>query len=122
MEDIDLTPQIYNSPIQLRDKEVSANIESNLFKDVHSYFQVVNIETDEGIIGFEMFSSIRKEKYIKYDESIILSSLKSNDIFETGDSLCDVTIQLSEKELTQKRTYIKLVQVLEEVGAFMEFF
>jgi len=122
MEDIDLTPQIYNSPIQLRDKEVSANIESNLFKDVHSYFQVVNIETDEGIIGFEMFSSIRKEKYIKYDESIILSSLKSNDIFETGDSLCDVTIQLSEKELTQKRTYIKLVQVLEEVGGFMEVF
>ena len=77
MEDIDLTPQLYNSPIQLRGKEVSANIGSNLFKDVHSFFQIVNIETDEDIIGFDMFSRIRKEKYIKYDESIILSSLKN---------------------------------------------
>ena len=122
MEDIDLTPQLYNSPIQLRGKEVSANIGSNLFKDVHSFFQIVNIETDEDIIGFDIFSTIRKEKYIKYDESVILSSLKNYDVFETGDSLCDVTIQLSEKELTQKRTYIKLVQVLEEVGGFMEVF
>ena len=122
MEDIDLTPQLYDSPIQLRGKEVSANIESNLFKEVHSFLQVVNIETDEDIIGFGIFSSIRKEKYIKYDESIIFSSLKNYDVFETGDSLCDVTIQLSEKELTQKRSYIKLVQVLEEVGGFMEVF
>jgi hypothetical protein len=122
MEDIDLTPQIYNSPIQLRGKDVTANIESNLFKDVHSFFQVVNIETDEDLIGFGVFSSIRKEKYIKYDESIIFSSLKNYDVFETGDSLCDVTIQLSENELTQKRTYTKLVEVLEEVGGFMEVF
>ena len=120
MEDIDLTPQLYKSPIQLRGKEVSANIGSNLFKDVHSYFQVVNIETDEDIIGFDMFSSIRKEKYIKYDESIILSNLKNIDVFETGDSLCDVTIQLSEKELTQKRTYPKMIQVLGDIGGLME--
>jgi len=122
MEDIDLTPQLYNSPIQLRGKEVSANIGSNLFKDVHSFFQIVNIETDEDIIGFDMFSRIRKEKYIKYDESIILSSLKKFDVFETGDSLVDITIQLSEKELTQKRTYPKLVQVIGDIGGFMEVF
>ena len=122
MEDIDLTPQFYNSPVQLREKEVSANIGSSLFKDVHSFFQVVNIETDEDIIGFDIFPSIRKEKYIKYDESIIFSSLKNYDVFETGNSLCDVTIQLSEKELTQKRAYTKLVQVLEELGGFMEVF
>ena len=122
MEDIDLTPQLYNSPIQLRGKEVSANIGSSLFKDVHSFFQIVNIETDEDIIGFDMFSRIRKEKYIKYDESTILSSLKNYDIFETGDSLVDITIQLSEKELTQKRTYPKLVQVIGDIGGFMEVF
>lgn len=122
MEDVDLTPQLYNSPIQLRGKEVSANIGANLFKDVHSFFQIVNIETDEDIIGFDMFSRIRKEKYIKYDESIILSSLKNYDVFEVGESLCDITIQLSEKELTQKRTYPKLVQVIGDVGGFMEVF
>ena len=120
MEDIDLTPQKYNSPVQLRGKEVSANIGSNLFKDVHSYFQVVNIETDEDILGFDSLSKIKKEKYLKYDQSIILSSLKEKNIFESGESLCDITIQLSEKELTQKRTYTKLVEVLGDVGGLME--
>ena len=75
MEDIDLTPQLYASPVALRGKEVSANVGKTLFKDVHSFFQVINIETDEDILGLEFFSKIKKEKYIKYDQSVILSSL-----------------------------------------------
>jgi hypothetical protein len=122
MEDIDLTPQLYNSPVQLRAKEVSANIGASLFQDVHSYFQIANIETDEDILGFDIFSRIKKEKFIKYDQSIILSSLKAQNIFESGDSIVDITIQLSEKELTQKRTYPKLIQVLGDIGGLMEVF
>ena len=121
MEDVDLTPQLYHSPVALRGKEVSANVGKSLFQDVHSFFQIINIETDEDILGFEALSSIKKEKYIKYDQSVILSSLKG-DIFETGDSICDVTIALSEQELTQKRTYPKLIEVLGDVGGLMEVF
>ena len=121
MEDADLTPQFYHTPVSLRGKEVSANVGSSLFKDVHSFFQVINIETDEDILGFEALSKIKKEKYIKYDQSIILSSLK-DDIFVSGDSFCDVTIALSEQELTQKRTYPKLIEVIGDVGGFMEVF
>ena len=122
MEDIDLTPQLYNSPIALRGKEVSANVGKNLFQDIHSFFQIINIETDEDILGFEGLSKIKTEKYIKYDQSVILSSLKEEDIFMTGDPICDVTISLSEKELTQKRTYPKLIEVLGDVGGLMELF
>ena len=121
MEDVDLTPQIYNSPVTLRGKEVSANVGSSLFQDVHSFFQIINIETDEDILGFEGLSQIKKEKYIKYDNSVILSRLKE-DIFVTGDSICDITIALSERELTQKRTYPKLMEVLGDVGGLMEVF
>ena len=121
MEDVDLTPQIYNSPVMLRGKEVSASVGKSLFQDVHSFFQVVNIETDEDIVGFEGLNSIKKEKYIKYDQSTILSQLKE-DVFTTGDSIVDVTIALSERELTQKRTYPKLITVIGDVGGFMEVF
>ncbi len=121
MEDVDLTPQLYNSPVTLRGKEVSANVGSSLFQDVHSFFQIINIETDEDILGFEGLSQIKKEKYIKYDNSVILSRLK-NDIFVSGDSICDITIALSEQELTQKRTYPKLIEVLGDVGGLMEVF
>ena len=119
MEDVDLTPQIYDSPVTLRGKEVSATVGATLFQDVHSFFQVVNIETDEDILGFDGLNQIKKEKYIKYDQSAILSQLKP-DIFTSGDSIVDVTIALSEQELTQKRTYPKLLEVLGDVGGLME--
>ena len=124
MEDIDITPQDYSNPVVLRAKEVSATVGKLLFQDIHSYFQVVNIETDEDFIGFEALSSIKKEKYIKYDESIILSNLKPNNLNTAiwNESIVDVTVNLSEKELTQKRTYPKLIVVLGDVGGFMEIF
>ena len=124
MEDVDLTPQDYYNPIILRGKEVSANVGKNLFQDIHSFFQVVNIETDEDWLGFEAFNSIKKEQYIKYDQSIIISNLKSSNLNQNmwNDSIVDVTIALSEQELTQKRTYPKLIVVLGDVGGLMEVF
>ena len=121
MEDVDLTPYLYDTPVALRGKEVSANVGKSLFQDVRSFFQIINIETDEDILGFEALQEIKKEKFIKYDQSVILSSVKP-DIFLTGDAICDVTIALSEKELTQKRTYPKLIEVLGDVGGLMEVF
>ena len=121
MEDVDLTPQLYDTPVALRGKEVSANVGKSLFQDIRSFFKIVNIETDEDILGFEALQKIKKEKYIQYDESIIISDLRPN-VFETGDAICDVTISLSEKELTQKRTYPKLIEVLGDVGGLMEVF
>ncbi len=120
MEDIDLTPQIYNSPVALRGKEVTANVWANLFQDVHSYFQVINIETDQDINGFELSPRTKKEKYIKYDQSIILNSLIVGDIFVKGGPICNVTVALSEKELTQRRTYKKLIELMGDLGGIME--
>ena len=122
MEDVDLTPQDYHNPVVLRGKEVSAYVSKNLFQDIHSFFQVVNIETDEDLIGFEAFGSIKKEQYIKYDQAVFVSQLSRSNLDQTvwNESIADVTIALSEKELTQKRTYPKLIVVLGDVGGLME--
>ena len=43
------------------------------------------------------------------------------DIYENEESIfCTITIQLSSKVLTQKRTYAKLIDVLGDVGGLME--
>ena len=120
MEDIDLTPQLYNSPVARRAKEVTANVWANLFQDVHSFFQVTNIETDKDIYGINFSQNVKKEKYVKYDQSVILSSLVDGTVFVTGGPLCTVTIALSEKELTQTRTYKKLVELIGDLGGIME--
>ena len=121
MQDIELTPQMYSTPIQLRGKEVNSPASRNLFQNINAYFQVVEIETDNDVVGFEAMSNIKKEKYLKYDGPIVLSRLNDlNTEYISGRALCDVTIQLKEQVLTIKRTYTKLIEVLGDVGGLME--
>ena len=123
MQDIDLTPYNYHKPIEYRAKELTASIGANLFQDIRAFLQVINIQTDEDILGFEALNSVRREKYIKYDEAQILSRLKvANNFPYSNESLIELTLALSEQELTQIRTYPKLIEVLGDVGGLMEVF
>ncbi len=121
MQDIELTPQIYSTPVQLRGKEVNSPASKNLFQNINAYFQIVELETDNDVVGFEGLSIIKKEKYLKYDGPIVLSRLIDNySEYKPGQPLCDVTVQLTEQVLTIKRTYTKLIEVLGDVGGLME--
>ena len=125
MQDIELTPQKYSSPVQLRGKEVNSPASKNLFQNINAYFQVIEFETDNDIVGFEWFSNIKKEKYLKYDGPIVLSRLNDNILndnsqYAANQALCDVTVQLTEQVLTITRTYTKLIEVLGDVGGLME--
>ena len=63
MQDIELTPQIYSTPIQLRAKEVNSPASKNLFQNINAYFQIIELDTDNDVVGFEGLSIIKKEKY-----------------------------------------------------------
>ena len=120
MEDIELTPKNYHSPIRARDVDIYTTVGKNLFKEIHAYFQVVNIETDMDFIGFDEFENIKSEIFLKYDEMIIMSNLIESDIYQTGEPFCDFTIKLSENIRTERRTYTKLISILGDVGGLME--
>ena len=121
MQDIELTPQIYSTPIQLRGKEVNSPASKNLFQNINAYFQIVDIETDNDVVGFEGLSIVKKEKYLKYDGPIVLSRLIDDySEYKPDQALCDVSIQLTEQVLTITRTYTKLIEVLGDVGGLME--
>ena len=120
MQDVDLTPQDYKNPIKHRLKEVSLKVESSMYMDVHSYWKVINIETDEDIFGLGTSNNIRKEKYLKYDQAQILYSNSHLELDKPGQPLISLSVGLSEQELTETRTYPKLIAVIGDVGGFME--
>ena len=122
MQDIELTPQVFDEPTILRGKEVSSPAWKNLYQNINSYFKIVSIETDNDVLGFEALSDIKIKKYLKYDSAIILSHINDETDYQYGQPLCDVTVQLAEQTLTIKRTYTKLVEVLGDVGGLMEVF
>ena len=119
-QDIELTPKNNSYPARPRDVDIYTTVGKKLFQEIHSYFQVVNIETDLDFIGFDEFENIKTEKFIKYDEMIIMSNIIETDIYETGESFCDFTIKLSENIRVERRTYTKLITILGDVGGLME--
>ena len=122
MQDIELTPQVFDEPTILRGKELSSPAWKSLYQNINSYFKIVSIETDNDVLGFEALSDIKIKKFLKYDQAIVLSHINEDTDYQYGKPLCDVTIQLAEQILTIKRTYTKLVEVLGDVGGLMEVF
>ena len=120
MQDIELTPQIYKTPIRYRTKELNAPASKNLFHSINAYFQIVIIETDTDYLGFEALRNIDIKKYLKYEIPTIVNRVNDVTDYIIGQPLCDVSIQLSEQILTINRTYTKLVEVLGDVGGLME--
>ena len=121
IQDVELTPENYNSPIELRGKELSSPAYLNLYQNIQAYFHIVHIETDTDYIGFELLKNIETKTYFKYDDTFILPSINNIDILNTlHQAYCHVTIQLSEQILTIKRTNTKLTVVLGDIGGLME--
>ena len=49
-----------------------------------------------------------------------MTKLLDKDVYETGESFCDITLKLSDLVFYQKRTYPKLLDILGDVGGLME--
>ena len=121
IQDIELTPHIYDSPSQPLEKDISGPAFKTLYQQIYTYLQIVNLETDKDIIGFEGLSDIETHQFLKYDESWIISAPSPHmNGFKPGKPICEVTIQLSAKVLTQIRKNTKLIEALGDVGGLME--
>ena len=121
IQDIELTPEQYDSPTQVRGKELSSPSYKNLYQNINAYFHIVQVETDEDVVGFEIFKNIKTTKHFKYDDTFILPRINNIDIYNIPyNAIADITIQLSEEIITLKRTNTKLIEVLGDVGGLME--
>ena len=120
LQDIEITPLNFSHPVIGRDLDVYATVGKKLFQELHVLYQIVDIETDLDLLGFSDFQNVRTEKYLKYNSLIQMTNILENDLYETGESFCNITIKLTEKVLTERRRYTKLIEVMRDVGGFME--
>ena len=121
IQDIELTPHIYDTPSQPLEKDINGPVFKALYQQIYTYMQIVNLETDKDVIGFEGLSDIEHQQFLKYDESWIIAAPSPHMYeFKPLTPICEVTIQLSSKVLTQIRTNTKLIEALGDVGGLME--
>ena len=112
---------IYDTPSQPLEKDINGPAFKTLYQQIYTYLQIVNLETDKDLIGFEGLSDIETQQFLKYDESWIISAPSPHAAgFQALTPICEVTVQLSAKVLTQRRKNTKLIEVLGDVGGLME--
>ena len=120
-QDIMLTPLNFNSPIKEKINYLNTEIYKNLGQYLHTQMQVVKIETTTNIIGFDFLTEPKVEEFIKFDNEVILPYPGYN--LDDDDNTYPISIfelQLNDKILLEKRQYIQLIDVLGEIGGFME--
>ena len=120
-EDILITPLNYNSPVKESINQVFTTIYKTFGQYVYIEMELVNIETLTNIIGFEFLSNPKFEEFIKY-YSVQFIPQPGYDLNDESNDypVCEIEFQLNDKILYEKREYIKFIDILGEVGGFME--
>ena len=119
-EDVELTPDNYSFPVRERNQDIYFTVGKKLFKEIHIFYQITIIETDLEFVGIEEFEKYHEKKYLKYHSTNQMSNIIENDIYETGEAFCQITIKLYDQVKTQKRIYTKLITIWGDVGGLME--
>ena len=115
-KDIIIKPDLYSSPIQPIKRTLINPVYNHMFTTIQVDFKITIIETESDIFGLDLFSKKNTTKFLTFDNLVIISELRQNNL----SSLIDVAFQLSSKILTIKRKYVTLIDVLGDIGGFME--
>ena len=122
LEDILLNPKDYNFPTKPRVTDIYSYIFKNIGQYIYIEMQMVNIETNDNLIGFDFFEKQRSEFYLRFGGVSTVPTPGYNlDDEEYEFPICEFEIQLKDNFFSEKRQYTQLIDVLGEVGGFMEF-
>ena len=114
-EDFDITPYDYEHPVKEKLNVNQCPIRTDQFQTFVGYYQLIRIETDRNLFGFEALADIKTEQYLTYHSALIMSSAASPYY-----PVIMYNLMMTEKILTNQRTYTQLVDVLGDVGGLME--
>jgi len=120
-EDVNLTPLNFDSPVKKKINSLNTEIFTNLGQYLHSQMQVVKIETGTNMIGFDFLTEPKIQDFIKFDKEVILPYPGYDPTDEDNTYAATIfELQLNDRILLEKRSYVQLIDVLGEIGGFME--
>lgn len=121
LEDILITPDNFNFPVKPRINELYTTAFKTFGQYLYIEMQLIEIETNKNIIGFDFLTKPKIENHIKYDTLEILPQ-PGYDLDNENNNypVCEIEFQLKDKILKEKRQYTQLFDVLGEVGGLME--
>ena len=114
--DIGLNPSNYSFPALPIIQDIRTNIDKSVMTELILYFGITEIDTDMGLFS----SQIKKDRYLKYINSYHSIFYFEDNGNETKKRILTAQIRLQDNIYFQKRTYIKMSQVLSTTGGYMQ--
>ena len=109
-QSISVDPKNYEFPFQPVVENFYTTFGKNFHKEIHIFIKIIEVFTDQNFI----FTSYNNISALQAD------SFQDMSTGEIKDSLCDITIKLSNKYDVIKRSYTKIHQVLGNLGGFIK--
>ena len=118
-QDVELNPQNYSYPVRPRIQDLNFIVGTKIFQELHIFYQIVNVETNEDFIG--LIPKYSKRQYLKYHSYHQMYNLIENDIYQTREPFCDITIKLHDQLRIQRRSFKNIIEILTKIFIFMKF-
>ena len=115
-KDIGLNPFNYSFPVIPVIRDITTNVDKSSLTEFIIYFGITEIDTDIGLFS----RSIKKDIYLKYVNSYNSILFLEDDEKSTKKGILTAQIRLEENIYFQKRSYIKMSQVLSTTGGYMQ--
>jgi len=115
-KDIGLNPFNYSFPVLPVIQDIRTNVDKSSLSEFIIYFGITEIDTDMGYFS----RSIKKDIHLKYVNSYNSIFFYEDDEKQKKRKILTAQIRLEDNIYFQKRTYIKMSQVLSTTGGYMQ--
>ena len=104
--DIITTPEDFKNPVDYINNYFYVYLYKDYGQYLYTQMQFVSIETDYNMIGFDFFTDIKIDNFIKYEDIWFLPKPGYDlDDEENEESICEFEVQLTNRILIEKRSY-----------------
>jgi len=116
IKDFGLNPSNYEYPISPTLQDLFTTIDRRLFRNFFINFGITEVQTDTGFFK----ENLNIEKYLQYRNTYQVFYFREPQEYLDGKEICVVHIQLDDTIYIQKRTYLKLTEILSKIGGYMQ--
>ena len=115
-KDIGLEPSNYTHPYIPTFQDLYTTIDKKYFTEFCLFFGITEIQTDEGLFS----EKLRKERYMNFVKTTQGIYSQDEEKYLKGSPICEVQIRMGDDIRIQKRTYMKMSEVLAITGGYMQ--
>ena len=116
IKDFGLNPSNYSSPRIPTLQDLYTTIDRRLSKNYILNFGITEIETDTGIIN----ENLNKKKYLQFRKFLENFSLREEKDYHSKKAVILAQLRLEDTLFVQKRTYLKISDILSRIGGYMQ--